>query len=76
MKLQDLIFWLGLLVATIIALFISPGCDLLVWHFLHPQGFWQRVVLIVLEGVTLFPRGIGAFVVWVFIGKLFAEISK
>lgn len=54
----------GLVFSTLAALSIVPGLDILAWHFLHPAGFWQKLILAAIEVFTLWPRVMLALLVW------------
>ena len=67
---RTFLFWFGLLVATLVGSVLAPGLDFLTWHLLQPAGFWQKLILIAVELVTLGPRvGIGFFL-WLGISAL------
>lgn len=69
------VFGLFLLIATIVAAAIIPGADILAWHLLKPEGYWQGIVLILVELATAWPRGVGAFLLWLLIAKVGAEVA-
>lgn len=54
---KGMILILGTIVAFLAAAFFVPGLDILAWYFLQPVNFWQRMILIAVEGFTLVPRG-------------------
>jgi hypothetical protein len=59
-----LLFGLGIVFATLAALSIIPGLDILAWHLLQPDTFWQRLILIVVEVFTMWPRVALGMLVW------------
>jgi len=69
------VFGIGVLLATVVALSIIPGLDILAWHLLKPEGYWQGIILIALEILTAIPRTFFAFLVWAGIAKAAAEIA-
>ena len=69
------VFGLGLLIALFVAAAIIPGVDFLAWHFLRPVGFWQEIILIIIEAVTFVPRIFIATFLFAAIGKFAAEIA-
>ena len=54
----------GVVFATLVALSIIPGLDILAWHLLHPATFWQRLILVVVEVFTMWPRVALGALVW------------
>ena len=69
------LFSLALLFATVVALSIIPGLDILAWHFLHPETFWQRFGLAAIEALTLWPRIAFWIFAWVGISAIGAAVS-
>jgi hypothetical protein len=69
------VFGIFLVIATILALGIIPGLDILAWHLLKPEGYWQGLVLIAVETVTAWPRIACAFLLWAVISAFGAEVS-
>ena len=58
------LFGIGIIFATLAALSIIPGLDILAWHLLHPATFWQRLILVVVEVFTMWPRVALGALVW------------
>jgi hypothetical protein len=53
--------------AILIFLAMCPGLDILAWKLLHPEGFYEQVLLVVIELVTFGPRVlVGALAATVF----------
>ena len=46
----------GALLLLTFLLFVVPGLDILAWHFLNPTGFWQKIILVAVELLSLWPR--------------------
>lgn len=69
------VFGLFLILATLVALLLILGADILAWHFLRPQGYWQGLALIIVEAFTILPRGFFAVMSWLLISKFGAEVS-
>ena len=69
------VFGIGLLVATIVALAIIPGLDILARHLLKPEGYGQGIILLALEILTAPPRLFFAIMLWLGISKFAAEIA-
>jgi hypothetical protein len=72
---KDIVVGFFVLVAFLVALTIIPGLDILAWHLLRPTGFWERLVLLVVEAITLWPRVILAVLLWAGFIKLAEVIS-
>jgi hypothetical protein len=62
-------------VGLLVALAIIPGLDMLAWHILKPEGFWQEIIVAGVELVTLVPRIFAAVMLFLALGKLGAEVA-
>jgi hypothetical protein len=50
------LFGIVFFVTILICALVIPGLDMLAWHLLPPQGFWQKMILIAGEFISLWPR--------------------
>jgi hypothetical protein len=69
------VFGFFVVLATIIALCLIPGLDVLAWHFLKPEGFWQSIILIAIEIATAWPRIFAGMLIWLGVVAFGKEIS-
>lgn len=69
------VFATSLGIALLISLAIIPGLDILAWHVLKPEGFWQEIIVAGVELVTLVPRIFAAIMLFIVIAKIGAEIA-
>ena len=67
---KNFFFWFGCAVAILLALIVVPGLDILAWHLLKPSGFVQRAIVLAIEWISLWPRVILGFLIWVGVSKL------
>jgi len=72
---KTVIAWLGVILATFVALLFIPGADILAWQLLQPANFWQKMILITLETLTAVIRIYLGFLAWVFIVGFTAAIT-